>query len=216
MSSEYFVVLGIIGVAFFAVSGALLGHDKNINGFGIVVVGVMTALGGGTLRDLLLGKPIFWVETSEYLIATYTAIFATVLLIRYLPSPSNFYFIIIDTIGLAIFNVIGIEKALISGTGMIVALTMGMTTGIFGGLMRDVVCREVPYVMRGDVYASACFAGGLSYAALFACDIPYIWCILGSISVTVLLRVSSLHWGLKVDLFRKRTPKSKKKSVTES
>jgi uncharacterized membrane protein YeiH len=84
-----------------------------------------------------------------------------------MPSPSNFYFILIDTIGLAIFNVVGIEKALISGTGMIVALTMGMTTGIFGGLMRDVVCREVPYVMRGDVYASACFAGGLTYAAFF-------------------------------------------------
>ncbi len=64
MSSDYFIVLGIVGVAFFAVSGALLGHDKNINGFGIVVVGVMTALGGGTLRDLLLGKPIFWVETA--------------------------------------------------------------------------------------------------------------------------------------------------------
>ena len=139
MSTEYFIVLGVVGVAFFAVSGALLGHDKSINGFGIVVVGVMTALGGGTLRDLLLGKPIFWVETSEYLLATYSAIFATVLFIRYMPSPSNFYFILIDTIGLAIFNVIGIEKALISGTGMIVALTMGMTTGIFGGLMRDVV-----------------------------------------------------------------------------
>ena len=215
MSSEYFIVLGILGVAFFAVSGALLGHDKNINGFGIVVVGVMTALGGGTLRDLLLGKPIFWVETSEYLIATYSAIFATVLFVRYMPSPSNFYFILIDTIGLAIFNVIGIEKALISGTGMIVALTMGMTTGIFGGLMRDVVCREVPYVMRGDVYASACFAGGLSYAALFALDTPYIWCILGSIFVTVLLRTASLHWGVKVDLFRKRTPRSKKKCDAE-
>ncbi len=206
MSSEYFTVLGIIGVAFFAVSGALMGHDKNINGFGIIVVGTMTALGGGTLRDLLLGKPIFWVETSEYLVATYTAILSTVLFIRYLPSPSNFYFICIDTIGLAIFNVIGIEKALIEGTGMIVALTMGMTTGIFGGLMRDVVCREVPYVMRGDVYASACFAGGLTYAALFSIDIPYLWCILGSIAVTTLMRIASIHWGVKIDLFQKRTP----------
>ena len=208
MSSDYFIVLGIVGVAFFAVSGALLGHDKNINGFGIVVVGVMTALGGGTLRDLLLGKPIFWVATSEYLLATYTAIFATVLFVRYMPSPSNFYFILIDTIGLAIFNVMGIEKALISGTGMIVALTMGMTTGIFGGLMRDVVCREVPYVMRGDVYASACFAGGLTYAALFALDVSYLWCILGSIFITVLLRMASLHWGVKIDLFRKRTSRT--------
>ena len=79
MTSNYFMFLNIIGVAFFAVSGALMGHKKQINGFGIVVVGVMTALGGGTIRDLLLGKPIFWVTVSDYLFVTYLAILCTVL-----------------------------------------------------------------------------------------------------------------------------------------
>jgi uncharacterized membrane protein YeiH len=149
MTSDYFLFLNIVGVAFFAISGALMGHNKNINGFGIVVVGAMTAVGGGTIRDLLLGKPIFWVIVSDYLFVVYLAILATILFIRYMPSPASFYFIVMDAIGLAVFNIVGIEKALIEGTGMLVAITMGLTTGIFGGLMRDVVCREVPLVMRG-------------------------------------------------------------------
>lgn len=209
MTSNYFMFLNIIGVAFFAVSGALMGHKKQINGFGIVVVGVMTALGGGTIRDLLLGKPIFWVTVSDYLFVTYLAILCTILFVRYMPSPSNFFFILMDAIGLAIFNIVGIEKALIEGTGMTVALTMGMTTGIFGGLMRDVVCREIPLVMRGDLYASACLAGGLAYALLFSLDVAYVWCIVGALHVTVLLRIGSVYWNWRVDLFHKRTHKGR-------
>ena len=204
MTTEYFHFLGVLGVAFFAVSGTLLGHEKKINGFGVVVVAAMTALGGGTVRDVLLGEPIFWISSPDYLLSTYSAIIGTILFIRYMPPLSNYYFIFVDAVGLAIFNIMGIEKALINGSGMIVAITMGMTTGIFGGLMRDVVCREIPLVMQGDVCASACLAGGLTYAALFSLDIPYVWCIVGSILVTVLLRVGSEHWGWRVNLFKKR------------
>lgn len=208
MTSDYFLFLGLFGVAFFAVSGALMGHEKSINGFGVVVVASVTALGGGTIRDLLLTLPIFWVETPSYLYSTYGAVVLTVLSIRYLPPLSNYYFILMDAAGLAIFNIMGIEKALIEGTGMVVALTMGMTTGIFGGLLRDVICREVPLVMRGDLYATACLSGGLAYAALFALDIPYVWCILGSLFTTVFIRLGALHWGWKPNIFRKGfTPK---------
>lgn len=209
MSSDYFLFLNIVGVAFFAVSGALMGHQKQINGFGIVVVGAITAIGGGTIRDLMLGKPIFWVEVSDYLFATYTAILVTILFVRYMPSPANFFFIVMDAIGLAIFNIVGIEKALIEGTGMLVALTMGVVTGIFGGLMRDVICREVPLVMKSDLYASTCLAGGLTYAALFAMDVAYFWCILGALIVTVFLRLGSVYWNWNIDLFHKRTHKKR-------
>ena len=110
MTAEYFLVLGLIGVAFFAVAGALLGYEKNISGFGVAVVAAVTALGGGTLRDILLSKPIFWIETPDYLYSTYAAIIATVLLIRHLPSVNNYYFLVVDAIGMAIFNIMGIEK----------------------------------------------------------------------------------------------------------
>ena len=209
MTADYFLFLGLFGVAFFAVSGALMGHEKSINGFGVVVVASVTALGGGTIRDLLLTQPIFWVETPSYLYSAYGAVILTVISIRYLPPLSNYYFILMDAAGLAIFNIMGMEKALIEGTGMIVALTMGMTTGIFGGLLRDVICREVPLVMRGDLYATTCLSGGLAYAALFTLDAPYAWCILGSLITTVFIRLGSLHWGWKPNIFKKGyTPKS--------
>ncbi|WP_352255878.1 TRIC cation channel family protein, partial [Pseudoalteromonas sp. 19-MNA-CIBAN-0066] len=95
---------------------------------------------------------------------TYGAVIATIAFIRYLPRVNNYYFLLVDAVGMALFNIMGIEKALINGSGMVVAITMGITTGIFGGLIRDVICREVPTVMRSEPYASACLAGGAVYA----------------------------------------------------
>ncbi|GAA78168.1 trimeric intracellular cation channel family protein [Pseudoalteromonas sp. BSi20495] len=204
MTAEYFMVLGLLGVAFFAVAGALLGYEKNISGFGVVVVATVTALGGGTLRDILLNKPVFWIATPEYLYSTYGAVIAAVVFIRYLPRVNNYYFLLVDAVGMALFNIIGIEKALINGSGMVVAITMGITTGIFGGLIRDVICREVPTVMRSEPYASACLAGGAVYAALFSLNVDYIWCILGSFFTTIFLRLGSLHWGWHLTIFRKK------------
>lgn len=205
MTADYFHFLNLIGVAFFAVSGTLLGHDKDIGGFGVVVVGSVTALGGGTLRDVLLDQPIFWIAEPDYLYATYSAIFVAVMLVRHLPDVSNYYMLLVDAIGMAIFNIVGIEKSLIEGTTMIVAITMGMTTGIFGGLMRDVICREVPLVMRDELYSTACFCGGLTYAALFLLEAPYLLCIFGSFLITVSLRLGALHFGWQPNIFRKRT-----------
>lgn len=91
MTAEYFNFLSLIGVAFFAISGALLGHDKDIGGFGVVVVGSVTALGGGTLRDILLNQPVFWIANPDFLYVTYGAIFVTVMFIRHLPDVSNYY-----------------------------------------------------------------------------------------------------------------------------
>ncbi|WP_372762313.1 trimeric intracellular cation channel family protein [Pseudoalteromonas sp.] len=207
MAFEYFHYLSLIGVAFFAISGTLLGHEKNIGGFGVVVVGSVTALGGGTLRDILLNQPVFWIAHADYLYVTYGAIFIAVVFIRHLPHVSNYYMLLVDVLGMAIFNIVGIEKALIEGSTMIVAITMGMTTGIFGGLMRDVICREIPLVMREELYSTACVSGGLTYAALFMLEVSYIWCILGSLFITVFLRLGALHWGWQPNLFRKRTVK---------
>ena len=95
------------------------------------------------------------------------------------------------------------EKALIGGADMVVAITMGMTTGIFGGLMRDVICREVPLVMGEELYSTACLSGGLTYAALFTLEVSYIWCIIGAFTVTVCLRLGAIHFGWQPNLFRK-------------
>lgn len=205
MSSDYFLFLNLLGVAFFAISGALMGYEKEVDGIGIIVLASVTALGGGTLRDILLSQPIFWIEQVYYLYSTYFAILITILFIRHVSRLSQNYLLFFDAVGLGLFNIIGIEKALINETGMVVAITMGVTTGIFGGLMRDVICKEIPLVMRGELYATACIAGGLVYAALLYLGTPYAWCILGALFTTGFLRFGAIYWGWKPKLYRKKT-----------
>ena len=181
-----------------------MGYQKEVDGIGVIVLASVTALGGGTLRDILLGQPIFWIDQVYYLYSTYFAILVTILFIRHVSKLSQNYLLFFDAVGLGLFNIIGIEKSLINETGMVVAITMGVTTGIFGGLIRDVICREIPLVMRGELYATACIAGGLVYAALLYLGAPYVWCILGALLTTVFLRLGAIYWGWQPKLYRKK------------
>ncbi len=202
MSSDWFHLLNVLGVAFFAISGTLAGYDKEVDGIGVAVLASVTALGGGTLRDILLNQPVFWIEDPDYLYSTYLAILITVLLIRHFSRISPQYFLIVDAVGLGLFNIVGIEKALIEGTSMVVAITMGVTTGIFGSLIRDVICREIPLVMRGELYATACIAGGVAYAVFLYLSVPYLWCILGSLATTGGIRLAAVYFDWKPRLYK--------------
>ncbi|QJR81930.1 trimeric intracellular cation channel family protein [Alteromonas pelagimontana] len=203
MSGEWFHLLNVIGVAFFAVSGTLLAHKKDVDGLGIVVLASVTALGGGTLRDILLNQPVFWVAHADYLYATYAAVFVTVFLIRVVSKFSGYYFLLADAFGLGLYNIVGIEKSLINDAGMVVAITLGTITCIFGGLIRDVICSEIPLVLRGGLYATACIAGGLVYAALFLLDVSYGWCIIASLATTVFLRLGAIRWNWEPTIFKR-------------
>ena len=180
-----------------------MGYKKDVDGIGVCVLASVTALGGGTLRDIILNKPVFWIEQSDYLYATYGAIFITILFIRHFSRISNYYLLIVDALGLALFNIVGIEKALIAGTSMTTAITMGVMTGVFGGLLRDVICGELPLFMRGELYATASIAGGCTYAALLLANAPYAWCLAISLLTTIMLRVAAIHWGWSPKLYRK-------------
>ncbi|AXR04950.1 trimeric intracellular cation channel family protein [Salinimonas sediminis] len=203
MSDEWFHVLNLIGVAFFSVSGTLMAFEKDVDGFGVVVLASITAVGGGTLRDVLLDQPVFWIAQADYLYITYAASIVTIILQRTSWEFPSYTLNVVDAFGLGLFNIIGIEKSLINETGMVIAITLGTTTGIFGGLIRDVICREIPMVMRGDLYATACLSGGLMYAGLFYLSVPYIFCILGSLATTIFLRMGALHWNWEVPIFKR-------------
>ena len=204
MTDDWFLFLNIIGVAFFAVSGTLMGYEKKVDGIGVFILASVTAVGGGTLRDILLNQPVFWIEEPAYLYSTYTAIVTSILLIRQLSKISKYFLLSMDAIGLALFNIVGIEKSLIEGTSMIAAITMGVTTGVFGGLLRDVICREIPLFMRGELYATACIAGGAVYGFLLYSGASYEWCIALSLLTTVLLRLGAIHWGWSPTLYRRK------------
>ena len=157
-------ILDFIGTFAFAISGIRLASAKRFDWFGAYVVGFVTAIGGGTIRDVLLGVTPGWMIDPIYLICTGLALLWVICFGRWLIRLNNTFFIF-DAIGLGLFGVVGIEKALTFGFPMWVAIVMGTITGAFGGMIRDILINEVPLIFRKDIYALACVFGGIIYYA---------------------------------------------------
>ena len=147
------------GTFAFAISGIRLASAKRFDWFGAYVVGLVTAIGGGTLRDLLLDVTPFWMLQPSYLIVTGLALIFVILLGKLVIRLHNTFFIF-DAIGLGLFVVVGIEKSLTAGFPFWVAILMGMITGSAGGIIRDIFINEEPLIFRKDIYALACLFGG--------------------------------------------------------
>lgn len=162
MDSTFLFIIEVIGTFAFAISGIRLAAYKNFDLFGAYTIGLVTAIGGGTLRDLLLDIPVFWMQTWLYLAITGLALVIVILFRRILISMNRMLFVF-DTVGLALFVVIGIQKTLATDYPMWVAMVMGVITGSFGGVVRDILINEEPLFFRKDVYATACLAGGFAY-----------------------------------------------------
>jgi uncharacterized membrane protein YeiH len=192
-----FVVIEFIGTFAFALSGIRLASAKHFDVFGAWIVGMSTAIGGGTMRDLMLGVNPFWMTNSIYVICCGLAVIWVMAYGKYLIRQKNTLFIF-DTIGLALFNVIGIEKTLNMGFPYWTAITMGTITGAAGGVIRDVFINEVPLIFRKEIYALACVAGGLIYVAGIKLGLSLeVNALLSSLTV-ILIRVLAVkyHWIL--------------------
>lgn len=163
-------VLEFIGTFAFAISGIRLASAKQFDWFGAYVVGVATAIGGGTIRDLMLDVTPFWMTNSIYLICSALALVGVILFGKFLIRQQNTFFLF-DTIGLALFTVVGVEKTLALHFPLWVAIIMGTITGAAGGVIRDVFINEVPLIFRKEIYAIACVIGGW----FTACAIGWDW-----------------------------------------
>lgn len=200
----FLFIVEVLGTIAFAISGIRLAAAKRFDWFGAYVVGLVTAIGGGTLRDLLLGIPVFWMQSGMYLSVTFLSL-VTVIVFRQALVKGMRTIFIFDAIGLALFVVVGIEKSFQAGFPAWVAIAMGMITGSFGGVIRDILINEEPLFFRKDIYATACIAGGLVYWLVM--NIPGVPTVISQIScaiVVVGLRVAAVHFGwslpvLKVD-----------------
>lgn len=155
-------IFDFIGTFAFAISGIRLASAKQFDLFGAYVVGVVTAIGGGTLRDLMLGVTPIWMTNPMYLICSGIALLWVVVFEKRLVRRKVTFFIF-DTIGLALFTVVGVEKSLALGFPLWVAVVMGTITGAAGGVFRDVFINEIPLIFRKEIYALACVIGGLCY-----------------------------------------------------
>jgi len=174
-----------IGIFVFALSGGLAASRRGLDFFGILVVSLLPAIGGGTLRDLLLDRPVFWLEQSNtILIALGGGVLSAILGERIARFKTLIWF---DAMGLALFSVIGAQAAYVLGHGPIVVVMMGTITASFGGLIRDVVCNEVPLILREDIYATAALIGSLVFwvAASFELDVPTAMVMGGLVAFTI-------------------------------
>jgi uncharacterized membrane protein YeiH len=154
------------GVLVFAVSGVLTALDNEFDVVGASVIGFITALGGGTLRDILIGEtPVGWMKDTNYLIAIFTAMILAYLFKNRIQNLRKSWFVF-DTIGIGTFTVLGVQKTIEAGLSPVIAVLMGIVSATFGGVLRDVLTNEVPLIFRREIYATACLAGAVVYLML--------------------------------------------------
>lgn len=195
-------LLDLLGVAVFAVSGALAAGRKSLDLLGVVVVAVVTAIGGGTLRDLLLNRhPIFWIADPTYLIVISISALLTLSYVRLRPPPGN-SLLIADALGLALFTIMGAQIAEAAGLPAIIIVLMGTITGVAGGVIRDVLCAEVPLILRRDIYATAAIVGASLYLLLLETGLSRSGAAIAGMAAVVLLRSLAILHGLRLPVFR--------------
>ncbi|MEN9919171.1 MAG: hypothetical protein RL662_1607 [Bacteroidota bacterium] len=162
---QFVDVIEFLGTFAFAISGIRLASAKKFDWFGALVVGFVTATGGGTLRDLLIGVTPFWMLSSVYFGCTLLALVFVIVFRKYL-ARLNHTFFWFDSIGLGLFVVVGVEKAMALGYEPWILVMMGTITGVFGGIVRDILINEIPILFTQELYAVTCIIGGSIFCLL--------------------------------------------------
>ncbi|GAA4244464.1 MULTISPECIES: trimeric intracellular cation channel family protein [Winogradskyella] len=200
----FFQIVDILGTIAFAISGALIAMNKRMDPFGVLIIAFVTAVGGGTLRDVMIGiEPVSWMRNMTFVyVIIGSAAFAVVFRkrISYL-RKSLFLF---DTIGIALYTVVGVETGLVAGLHPLICIAMGTMTACFGGVLRDILCNEIPVVFRKEIYATACILGGLTYFLLlqFFEDRNYLFVIAGL--VVIIVRLIAVRYKISLPTLYKK------------
>ena len=195
-------LIDLIGVAVFAVSGALAAGRKRLDLLGVVVIATVTAIGGGTTRDLLLDRnPVFWVTSPSYLIVITIAALSTVAYVRWRPPPED-ALAVADALGLAFFVISGAGIARQLDLPAITVVVMGVLTGVAGGVIRDTLTTEIPMILqRGELYATAAITGVVVFLVLIEVGAPAPVPSLAGMTTIVALRLAAILWGLRLPVF---------------
>lgn len=192
--------LDLLGVAVFAVSGVLAARDRQLDLLGVVVVAAITAIGGGTLRDLLLNRhPIFWVTDTWYLLVILASAVLTVAYVRKWPPP-GISLLVADALGLALFAISGAQAAEAAQCPPLIVILMGTMTGVTGGIIRDVITAKVPLILRREIYATAAIAGVAAYLAMQALGLGRSLAFVGGMVVVVGLRLLAIRWNIHLPI----------------
>lgn len=184
-----FYTIDILGTIAFSISGVLVALNKRMDPFGILIIAFVTAVGGGTLRDVLIGDtPVSWMKNMTY---TYVILASTVFAIVFRKKIDYLRtsLLLFDTIGIGLYTVVGVEKGISAGLNPIICVSLGTMSACFGGVIRDILCNEIPVIFRKEIYATACILGGFSYFLIkkLPIDIDLAFVIAGLIVILVRL-----------------------------
>ena len=195
-------LLDLIGIGVFAVSGALAAGRKRLDLLGVFVLASVTAIGGGTVRDLLLDRhPMFWLTDATYVGVIIIAVAITFAYVRW-KRPPLASLLVADALGLALFSIAGAQSAETAGLTAVAVVVLGTTTGVGGGVIRDVLSAEIPFVLRrGNLYASAVIVGIALYLALESLGVAQQTASLIGMAVIAALRLAAIRWELKLPIF---------------
>lgn len=193
-----FEVLDILGTMAFAISGVLTAMRKRLDPFGVLVIAFVTAVGGGTLRDVLIGRtPVGWMLHLEYVYAILAGFLLALIFRKKLDKlrTSLFFF---DTIGLGVFTLIGLEKGVEINLHPVICIALGTMTACFGGVTRDILCNEIPVIFRKEIYATICIIGGCVFFLLRSLDVPQDLLYLATSGIIIAIRLMAVifKWSL--------------------
>lgn len=201
MDLSVFTILDLLGTVAFAISGALAAMNRKLDLFGIFIIAFVTAIGGGTIRDALIGNtPVMWMQNTIYiyLIGVVTIIAIIFRNKIYYLKTSLFLF---DTIGLGIFTITGVETGIRNGLEPIVCITLGVMTGTFGGVIRDILCNEIPVIFRKEIYATASIAGAVVFIFLLGLNVDTNIIYIVTSLIIIIIRLVVVKYKISLPTF---------------
>ncbi|KZN37277.1 trimeric intracellular cation channel family protein [Pseudoalteromonas luteoviolacea] len=202
--TELYHWFDLLGVMVFAISGTLLAHRKHMDGFGVVVLATVTGIGGGTIRDVILDTPVFWLHDSSYFFAIFAAVAVSIWWLNRQRTVPMQLLLTADAFGLAFFAVMGMQKAMSIGMPDTTVIIMGVLTGCFGGVIRDVLADEIPMLLKGELYAITCILGGVVYTQLSHLGLSLEITMLSAMISILMLRLAAIRWKLVLHVFKYR------------
>lgn len=192
----FFQVIDILGTIAFAISGVLIAMEKKLDLFGVFIIAFVTSIGGGTLRDLLIGNtPVGWMQDLTYIIVISSSVVFAILFVKYLKYLRKSLFLF-DTIGIGLYTVVGIEKGMQAELMPVICIALGTMTASFGGVIRDILCNEIPVIFRKEIYATACILGGMSFYLFDLLPIVDAYANIGAILVVIIVRLLAVKYNI--------------------
>jgi uncharacterized membrane protein YeiH len=201
----FYFAIDILGTIAFAISGVLVAMEKKLDLFGVLIIAFVTAVGGGTLRDMLIGNtPVVWMRESVYIFTILGTVIFAILFVNQLKYLRKTLFLF-DTIGIGLFTMVGIEKGLSAELVPIMCIILGTITASFGGVIRDILCNEIPVIFHKEIYATACILGGISYFLLIQLPIDGAYAYIVAILIIILVRILAVKFHIALpSIYRSR------------